>query len=95
MLGTWQPPGVNGSNGVRRLVIPVAAIAPSVVPWYAVSRLMIFVLFGLPVSLWYWRTSLIALSTDSEPPLVKNTRLRSPGASEAIFAASSIAGGCA
>ena len=34
--------------------------------------------------------ALSALSTDSPPPLVKKTRLRSPGASDAIFAASSI-----
>ena len=56
---------------------------------------MTFVLFGWPVSLWYWRASLSADSTDSPPPEVKKIRLRSPGASEAIFAASSIAGGCA
>jgi len=56
---------------------------------------MTFVLFGAPVSLWYWRASLSADSTDSEPPLVKKTRLRSPGAIEAMRAASSIAGGCA
>ena len=36
---------------------------------------------GLPVSLWYWRDSFQADSTASEPPEVKNTRLRSPGAS--------------
>ena len=28
VLGTWQPPGVSGSNGVRRLVMPVAVSAP-------------------------------------------------------------------
>ena len=38
---------------------------------------------------------LIAVSTASEPPLVKNTRLRSPGASAAIRAASLMAGGWA
>jgi hypothetical protein len=58
-------------------------------------RAMNFVLFGLPVSLWYWRASLIADSTASPPPLVKNTRFRSPGASDAMRAASSIARGCA
>ena len=56
---------------------------------------MIFVLLGLPLSLWNWRTSLMADSTASLPPLVKNTRLRSPGASSASLTASSIAGGCA
>ena len=56
---------------------------------------MTFVRLGEPVSLWYWRASLSAASTASEPPLVKKTRLRSPGASEAMRAASSIAGGCA
>jgi hypothetical protein len=33
VFGTWQPPGTSGSNGVRRLVMPVALSAPSVVPW--------------------------------------------------------------
>ena len=56
---------------------------------------MTFVLFGLPVSLWYWRASFSAVSTDSLPPEVKKTRLRSPGAIDARRAASSIAGGCA
>ena len=56
---------------------------------------MTLVLFGLPVSLWYWRASLSADSTASQPPLVKKTRLRSPGASAATRAASSIACGCA
>ena len=56
---------------------------------------MILYLFELPVSLWYWRASFQADSTASEPPDVKNTRLRSPGASAAIRAASSTAIGCA
>ena len=56
---------------------------------------MIFVFSGLPLSLWYWRESFQADSTASEPPEVKKTRLRSPGASAAIRAASSIAFGCA
>ena len=33
VLGTWQPPGVSGSNGVRSAVMPVAESAPSEVPW--------------------------------------------------------------
>ena len=49
----------------------------------------------MPVSLWYWRDIFQADSTASEPPDVKNTRLRSPGARPAIRAASSIAIGCA
>jgi hypothetical protein len=56
---------------------------------------MIFVRCGCPVSLWYARASFHAVSTASEPPEVKNTRLRSPGASSAIRVASSMAGGCA
>jgi hypothetical protein len=43
----------------------------------------------------YWRASFHADSTASDPPLVKNTRFKSPGASSARRAASSIAGGCA
>ena len=76
-------------------MIPVADSAPSEVPWYAISREITFVLFGLPVTLKYWRASFSADSTASLPPLVKNTRFRSPGVSDAIFAASSIARGCA
>jgi len=34
-----------------------------------------------PRILWYWRASFQALSTASPPPVVKKTRLRSPGAS--------------
>jgi hypothetical protein len=33
VFGTWQPPGTSGSNGVRIAVMPVAASAPSDVPW--------------------------------------------------------------
>jgi hypothetical protein len=33
VLGTWQPPGVKGSNGVRIAVMPVALSAPRVAPW--------------------------------------------------------------
>jgi hypothetical protein len=47
------------------------------------------------VNLWYWRATLIAVSTDSLPPEVKNTRLRSPGASEAMRSASVMACGWA
>ncbi len=59
------------------------------------SRAIAFVRCGWPEAMWYSRHSFHAASTDSEPPLVNNTRLRSPGASEASFSASSIAGGCA
>ena len=95
VFGTWCAPGTSGSNGVRSGVIPVIESAPKVVPWYAVSREMILVLVGLPVSLWYWRDNFQADSTASEPPEVKNTRLRSPGARPAMRSASSIAVGCA
>ncbi len=56
---------------------------------------MILYLPGEPVSLWYWRDIFQADSTASEPPDVKNTRLRSPGASPAMRAASSTATGWA
>jgi hypothetical protein len=32
-VGTWQPPGSSGSNGVRADVMPVIERAPIVVPW--------------------------------------------------------------
>jgi hypothetical protein len=52
-------------------------------------------LVGLPTSLKYERASFHALSTASDPPVVKNTWLRSPGASVASRSASSTAFGCA
>ena len=36
--------------------------------------------------MWYWRTSFHAASTDSEPPLVKNTWSSEPGAISASLA---------
>ena len=54
---------------------------------------MVFV--GLPTSLKYCLASFQADSTASEPPEVKNTRLRSPGARAARRAASSMAMGWA
>jgi hypothetical protein len=95
VFGTWKAPGTSGSNIVRSGVMPVTESAPKVVPWYAVSRAMILVRSGSPFSLWNWRASFHADSTASDPPEVKNTRLRSPGASPAMRSASSIATGCA
>jgi hypothetical protein len=43
----------------------------------------------------YARASFHALSTASDPPAVKNTRERSPGARFASRSASAIADGCA
>ena len=56
---------------------------------------MTLVFIGLPVILKYCLANFQALSTASPPPVVKNTRLRSPGAIEASRSASSIAGGWA
>jgi hypothetical protein len=50
---------------------------------------------GSPRARKCWRTIFHAASTASEPPLVKNTRLSSPGARSASASASSIAGGWA
>ena len=88
-------PAASGSNGVRSGVMPVAESAPkrgAVVGELARDHL---VRGRSPRELWYWRASLSADSTASEPPEVKKTRLRSPGASEAMRAASSIAVGWA
>ena len=60
---------------------PVIASAPSVVPWYAPRRAITLWRCPCPMARKYWRASFHADSTDSEPPLVKNTRFRSPGAS--------------
>jgi hypothetical protein len=59
---------------------PVIESAPCGVPWYAIARLITLCLVGLPVSLKYCLASFQALSTASPPPVVKKTRLRSPGA---------------
>ncbi len=68
--------------------------APIVVPWYAIRRETAFQRRS-PRAAWYWRASFQADSTASDPPETKKTRSRSPGASEATSAASSIARGCA
>ena len=84
MLHTCKAPGVSGSNGARNAGMPVMASAPSVVPWYAVLRAITLWRPALADRRWkYWRASFHADSTASEPPVVKNTRLRSPGASSA------------
>ena len=69
--------------------------APIVAPWYAVCRLMTFTRSGCPMATKYCRASFHADSTASAPPVVKNTRLRSPGARSASRAASSMAVGWA
>ena len=48
---------------------------------------------GWPICLKYWRANFQADSTASEPLVVKKTRFRSPGASEANLADSSMAVG--
>ena len=62
---------------------------------YAHPRAITLCFWPLPCIRWKLRASFSADSTASEPPLVKKTRLRSAGASEASFVASSIARGWA
>ena len=95
VLVTWTAPGTNGSNGVLIAASPVIDSAPMVVPWYASVRAMTFVRPGCPMVRKYARANFHADSTASEPPVVKNTRFRSPGASPASRAASSTAAGWA
>ena len=59
------------------------------------ARLITLCLAGLPISLQYCLASFHAVSTASPPPVVKNTRFRSPGVDWASRSASSIALGCA
>ena len=54
---------------------------------------MTFTRSGWPMARKYWRASFHAESTASAPPVVRNTRLRSPGARPASRSASSMAGG--
>ena len=91
MFGTWQPPGVSGSNGVAQ--VGDARCRRARPGWCRGRRSRARSASSCSpcrASLWYWRTSLSADSTASLPPLVKNTRFRSPGVSDAIRAASSI-----
>ena len=74
---------------------PVIERAPRVVPWYAVCRAMTLWRSGWPTVRKYWRASFHADSTASPPPVVKNTRFRSPGARSASRSASSMAVGWA
>ena len=95
MLATLIAPGTSGSNGARTSGMPVIDSAPIVVPWYATERLITLCRIGSPTSLKYCRASFQAVSTASPPVVVKKTRFRSPGASEASRSASSIALGWA
>src|SRR3954454_12459962 len=90
VFGTRKVLGTRGSNGAFNSGRPVIESAPCVVPWYAIARLITLCLPGLPVSLKYCLASFHADSTASPPPLVKNTRLRSPGAYDATRSASSM-----
>ena len=95
VFGTWQPPGVNGSNGCAQARDPGRAEGAerrAVVGDFARDDLR---LVGVAGELVVLAATLSAVSTASPPPDVKKTRLRSPGVSDAIFAASSIARGCA
>ena len=56
---------------------------------------MTFVRPGWPIARKYARASFQADSTASDPPVVKKTRFRSPGASAASRAANSTAAGWA
>ena len=56
---------------------------------------MTLVFIGLPTSLKYCLAAFHAVSTASPPPVVKKTRLRSPGAAAASRWDSSIAAGWA
>ena len=95
VFGTRNALGTSGSNGAFISGSPVSDRAPCGVPWYAMARLITLCLLGLPVSLKYCLASFHALSTASPPPVVKNTRLRSPGAYDASRSARSIAVGWA
>ena len=94
MFQTWSVSGTRGSKGAFSEAIPLIESAPMVVPWYAMRRPIAFQRRS-PRAAWYWRASFQADSTASEPPEQKKTRFRSPGASEATSAASSIARGWA
>ena len=58
-------------------------------------REMTLCFIGLPMSFQYCFASFHAVSTASPPPVVKKTRLRSPGAYDASRSARSIAAGWA
>src|SRR5436309_3628617 len=79
-----------GAYSSRRATLPVTESAPMVLPWYDCQRAMVFDLPGWPVSTWYWRASLRAVSIASEPPETRYTRpvfFMSPGARAAMRSA--------
>ena len=88
-------PGSSGSNLARFTVRPWALTLVMVVPWYERSRNMTMYLVPLPLLRQYCRAILTAVSTDSPPPSVRNTWLRSPGMCSATLAASLRAGSLA
>ena len=73
--------------------MPVSESAPSVQPWYAPRRAITLRRSGSPRPSQWWRTSLSAESTASEPPDVKKTRVSRSGASAATRSVSASGAG--
>ena len=72
--------------------IPARLVPAVCIPWYARSRRIRIVRSGCPTSCQNRRAIFVAVSIESEPPLVRNTRLSETGASELTRSASSDAG---
>ena len=70
----------------------MAEVPPYATPWYDGWRLITTVRSGWPATKWANRASLIAVSTDSDPPVVRNTRASGMGAKSASRAVSRSAG---
>jgi hypothetical protein len=72
--------------------MPARLVPATCMPWYACSRVTSIVLSHSPRSCQKRRAILVAVSIESEPPLVRKIFEPSTGASEATRSASSIAG---
>src|SRR5262245_39988019 len=72
--------------------MPASEVPAACIPWYACWRRINTVRSGSPTSDQYRRTILVALSIESEPPLVRNTFASGIGASCATRSASASVG---
>ena len=82
----------NGPYPAALAAMPARLVPATCMPWYALSRVMNMVRSVWPRSCQYRRAILAAVSMESEPPLVKNTRESGSGEKSATRSASSMAG---
>ena len=72
--------------------MPASDVPAVCIPWYAFSRRISTVRSGCPVIVQNRRTIFVAVSIESEPPLVRKTFASAIGASDATRSVSAAVG---